>query len=210
MKNPIIKISIITSCIIAALIAALACTIYINYMEYLEIGANFTNVFSVDFNSKLFTFLISFLIFGIVLFINSFVIKLNLYSIDNFFRNIKALKKTLYMLFFSLIVGLIFSFVSTNTIAETIMPYLNSVFFDLNDPVFNKDIGYYVFQRPFYISLTNAFSFFVGFTIFITIGMYIFFYGKFDFYNMKNILKEKGVISHTFFLIMLYFFISIF
>ncbi len=210
MKKPIVKISVVASSLIAVLIAVLACDIYINYMEYLEIGTNFTNVFFVDFNSKLFTFICSFVFFGLFLVANNFVIKLNLFSIDNYFKNIKVMKKTVYLLFFGIIVALIFAIVSTGTIAETIMPYLNSVFFGSSDPVFDKDIGYYVFQRPFYISLTNVLSFFTGFSIFITIGLYIFFYGKFDFYNMKNIFKEKGVMTHTFFLIMLYFLIKAF
>ena len=205
MKNPVLKIGISLLICVVAILCTIICAIYINYMEYLEIGTNFTSVFWVDFNTKLLTFGISFLVFWALLFSNFFVLKKNLLSIDNFFSNMNIIQKNLGTLFLSLALGLVFSFLTSNTVAETIMPQLNSVYFGKNDPIFYKDIGYYVFQRPFYISITNSLSLFTGFVIFITALLYIIFYGKFDFYNLKNLLKEKRVVSHEIFLIMVYF-----
>ena len=74
------------------------------------------------------------------------------------------------------------------------MPHINSEFFGKGDPVFYKDIGYYVFQRPFYISISEVLLAFSGLLIFVSAILYAVFYGKFDFYNMKNLFKEKRFI----------------
>ena len=207
-KNPVFKLGVIVAICIIAAIFVVVCSIYINYMEYLEIGPTFTSVFWVDFNANLFTFVIALIVFFALFFANFLILKTNLLAIDNYFDNLKILKRNSGILIFSLFLAVGFSILSRNTVSDTIMPYLNSVYFGENDPIFYKDIGYYVFQRPFYISLTNVFSLFIGFLIFITAIIYVFLYGKFDFYNMKNIMKEKGVITHEIFLIMIYFLIK--
>lgn len=204
-KNPVLKLGIIAAICVAALIFTVICGIYINYMEYLEIGSSFTSVFWVDFAANLFTFIVSLFVFFVLSLVNFFVLKVNLLAIDNYFDNLKVIKKNSAILIFSAILSVVFSLISRNIISDTIMPYFNSVYFGKSDPIFYKDIGYYVFQRPFYISLTNIFSTFIGFIIFATAIVYLFFYGKFDFYNIKNIMKEKGVVTHEIFLIMIYF-----
>lgn len=188
-------------------VASIVCGIYMNYMEYLEIGEKFTSVFWIGFNAKLLTFVLSFLIFFILVFVNTLIIRNNLLGIDSSFN---YLKKNLWTVILSVIVGLVLAGLSVNKISSTIMPYLNSEFFGKGDPVFYKDIGYYVFQRPFYIAIENVFLLFSGLLIFFSAILYIVFYGKFDFYNLKNILREKGVLVHIISLIMIYFLIKAF
>lgn len=205
MKNPIFKMCIAISFCVLAVIGIVVCGIYMNYMEYLEIGTEFTSVFRIDFNANLLTFVISFLVFLILIVSNIFILKNNLLSIDNSFS---YLRKNLLFFVFGFLFSIVFAVMASNAVSDTIMPYLNSEFFGKGDPVFNKDIGYYVFQRPFYISITDTFSFFTGFLILSTAFLYLIFYGKFDFYNLKNILKEKGIVTHEICLIMIYFLIK--
>ena len=204
-KKPIFKLTLTALIIALIAIGIVISGIYISYMEYLEIGPQFTNVFWVDFNANLLTFLVALFVFFILCFINFYILKTNLLSIDHSFGNMKTLNKNYTVILFSVFMAIGFSVISRNTISETIMPYMNSMFFGQSDPVFHKDIGYYAFQRPFYISLTNIFTVFSGFLIFATAVIYLFFYGKFDFYNMRNIMKEKRIITHEIFLIVLYF-----
>ena len=193
---------------VTALLLILFCGIYIDYMEYLEIGSQYTSVFWIDFLADILTFVISFFVFFILVFVNFLIIKKNLFSIDAYFENLKAFSKKVYTIISGILLSLGFAVFSSNSISDNVMPFLNSVSFGQSDPIFHIDIGYYVFQRPFYISVTNAFSLFSGFLIFSTAVIYVFFYGKFDFYNMKKILKEKGVITHEIGLIMIYFLIK--
>lgn len=207
-KSPVFKMAVIVAACVLALAAIIICGIYINYMEYLEIGAQYTNVFWVDYLTNVSTFFVSFVIFFVLIFVNTYVIRKNLLAIDNYFKNLKLINKNIFIVIVGLFFAAGFSFFSSTTVSDTIMPFINSVPFGKVDPIFHKDIGYYVFNRPFYISITNAFSLFTGFMIFSTAVFYIFLYGKFDFYNLKNIIKEKGVITHEISLIMIYFVIK--
>lgn len=204
-KSPVFKVGIGVAVCVAVFIAILICGIYIDYMEYLEIGSQYTSIFWVDFFANLLTFVVSFLIFFVLILVNFYIIKKNLFSIDNYFENLNALNKNLITVILGILLAAGLSLFSSNRISDTIMPFLNSVPFGRTDPIFYQDIGYYVFQRPFYISVTNTFSSFTGFMIFSTAVFYLFFYGKFDFYNLKNIMKEKGIITHEISLIMIYF-----
>ena len=204
-KNPILKMCIAVLLCVLAVVGIVACGIYMNYMEYLEIGPEFTSVFRIDFNANLLTFITGFFIFFVLIISNVYVLKSNLLSIDNSFG---YLKKNFVFYVFSTLFAIAFAVIASMSVSDNIMPYLNSQFFGKGDPVFNKDIGYYVFQRPFYISIASTFSTFVGFLIFTTAFLYLVFYGKFDFYNLKNILKEKGIVTHEICLIMVYFLIK--
>lgn len=204
-KNPILKMCVAVLLCFIAVVAIVACGIYMNYMEYLEIGPEFTSVFRIDFNANFLTFITGFFIFFILIVSNVVVLKSNLLSIDNSFG---YLKKNFVFYLFSTLFAIGFAVLASKSVSDNIMPYLNSQFFGKGDPVFNKDIGYYVFQRPFYISIANTFSSFVGFLIFATAFLYLVFYGKFDFYNLKNILKEKGIVTHEICLVMVYFLIK--
>ena len=112
MKNPVLKIGVAVTVCALLLLCIVICGVYINYMEYLEIGANFSSVFWVNFNAEMLTFLTSFLVFWALLFSNFFVLKNNLLTIDHFFNNINFIKKNIGILFLSLLLALVFSFFS--------------------------------------------------------------------------------------------------
>ena len=65
-NNPVVKMVVATVIAFFAFAAVVTCGIYMNYMEYLEIGTKMTSVFWVDFNAKALTVGISFVIFFIV------------------------------------------------------------------------------------------------------------------------------------------------
>ncbi len=190
------------SVIIAFFAITVVCGVYINYMEYLEIGNNFTSVFWVDFNSNAVVFGASFLLFFILIYVNLAVLRNNLSAIDHSFS---YLKKSFWFVVVSIVASLVAASYSCGRVSSTVMPYLNSEFFGKGDPIFYKDIGYYVFQRPFLISVSELFLNFSAVLIVATILLYFAFYGRFDFYNMKNILKEKGILIHTIVLVMVFF-----
>ncbi len=207
-KKRVLFIGTILAVFVFICIAVLLSGIYVEYMEYLEIGQQYTTVFWTDFFVNSLTFIVLFLIFFVLIYANFYIIKKNLFSIDFYFSNLNFLNKKIFSILIGVVIALIFSVVSGNAVSETVMPFLNSVSFGTTDPVFHNDMGYYVFQRPFYISVTNTFSYFSGIVFFITAFLYVFFYGKFDFYNMKKLMKEKGVITHGICLIMIYFIIK--
>ena len=201
-NNSLFKMIIATTVVFALFALVVACGIYMKYMEYLEIGEKFTTVFWVNFNTNSLVFGISFLIFFALLYVNTVVLRNNLLSIDNSFS---YLKKSFWSVIACIVVSVILSVASSSKIADTIMPYLNSQYFGTGDPVFYKDIGYYVFQRPFLISISDVLLEFSGFLLIGTLVLYLIFYGKFDFYNIKGLFKEKSFLVHTISLIIIYF-----
>ncbi len=207
-KKRILMIGTILAVFVFVCVALLFSGIYVEYIEYLEIGQQYTNVFWIDFFVNTLTFIVLLLMFLLLIYANFYIVKKNLFAIDIYFSGIGVLNKKIYSIISGIIIAMIFSVISGNAASKTIMPFLNSISFGSVDPVFHNDIGYYIFQRPFYISITNAFSYFSGFMFFITAFLYVFFYGKFDFYNMKKLIKEKGVITHGICLIMIFFIIK--
>ncbi len=55
---------------------------------------------------------------------------------------------------------------------EKILIYLNRVTMGVNDPVFGKDIGFYLFQLPFLEYFRNWLSFAIGFILLIVVFVY--------------------------------------
>ncbi|RLJ07233.1 MAG: UPF0182 family protein [Candidatus Aenigmatarchaeota archaeon] len=81
---------------------------------------------------------------------------------------------------------------------NTVLKYLNPAGFGVSDPVFNKDVSFYVFTLPFYCLVLGFVAYTLVMTIFL-VGIFYFVYSKprrieyydyerhlFDFKNIKN------------------------
>ncbi len=90
----------------------------------------------------------------------------------------------------------IFAAYSRRLIAPAFLPFLTSEWFNLGDPLFHRDVGYYVFQRPFYLAVLSSVQAFIIFSAFFTASAYMLLYGRFDFYNMKRLLRSKAIVCH--------------
>ena len=195
MKKFKTKLIIITASVLLIFaLASFALSNYFNYIELKEIGINFTKVFWTDFSVNLITQGTSFALFFLLIFLNFLIIRANLTAIDESFN---YLKRVLPLMLISAVISAYYCGISRAAVADKFLPYINSEWFSLGDPVFNADIGYYVFQRPFYEALSSVFSGMVLIIILLTVLSYISMYARFDFYNFKKIFKEKPVITHT-------------
>ena len=54
-----------------------------------------------------------------------------------------------------------------------ILQYVNRTPFDVNDPIFNKDVSFYIFQYPFYNKIYYMLISFLFIMALLTIGFYI-------------------------------------
>ena len=180
---------------------------YTNYMQLLEIGNKFAPVFWTDFKVQTVTWLVSFGIFFVLIFANFMFIRTNLMRIDLSFN---YLKKMFPYYIISLILSTVMAFIASKSVADKFLPFLTSEWFNLGDPIFHHDMGYYVFQRPFYSSVFNAALLFCGFLIAITLLSYIILYGRFDFYDLRSILHNKSIVAHIIVTIGMFFVIKAF
>lgn len=126
---------------------------FFDYIQLREIGERYTSVFFTRLITRLSVQLISFVcVFALVL-LNIFLVRGNLRTagIDRGIISTKRMS-ALISLFIALLLGSILS----SSLYEKFLMFANPKWFGKADPVFGKDIGYYIFQRPFLASVMDS------------------------------------------------------
>jgi uncharacterized protein len=117
-------------------------TVYTDYLWFSSLG--FSKIFTVSLGAKLMVFSAVALFFFVFLIINLRIAS----KIQKSKWSFKM--TTLIILIISLFQGLIAS-----TSWMKVLQYLNQVPFNLRDPIFAKDISFYVFSLPFFLTVWN-------------------------------------------------------
>ena len=94
----------------------------------------------------------------------------------------------------SLVISVLVSIITSNITANKLMLFLNSTSFESTDPIFNNDIGYYLFQKPFleYIVWFGIITL-VALTIYMGIYYVIALNTQFDGVRSETLKKSKIV-----------------
>jgi len=106
-------------------------------------------------------------------------------------QNVQVNKK--FVFWFSLIVALFMGF-SEGANWEKILIYLNRTSFGITEPVFNRDIGFYMFSLPFWEFVRNWLSFALTFITVVVGAIYIL--KKAAKYEYKKLVIETPVKVH--------------
>ena len=106
-------------------------------------------------------------------------------------QNIQIDKKL--VLWFSLIVALFMGF-SESSSWEKILIYLNRTSFGISDPIFNRDIGFYMFSLPFWEFVRNWLSFAITIITVVVAAIYVI--KKAVKYEYKKLIIETPVKVH--------------
>ncbi|MBU4510580.1 UPF0182 family protein, partial [bacterium] len=106
-------------------------------------------------------------------------------------QNIQINKK--FVLWFSLIIALFMGF-SESSSWEKILIYLNRTSFGITDPIFNKDIGFYMFSLPFWEFVRNWLSFALSIIAVVVAAIYI--VKRAVKYEYKKLIIETPVKVH--------------
>jgi uncharacterized membrane protein (UPF0182 family) len=194
IKSLAFKLIIGGTILVAAIILFAGYSIYMNYLQVSEIGGNFLSVFMTNLNTNIVTQVISFLIVFALILTNLLIVRRVMMKVDVSFQFIK----NVFPIF---ILSFVFAFFASGYIKETLsrcyLLFSNSVSFGTVDPVFNQDLSYYVFIRPFLISLLDSL---MGVCIFITIMTtitYVLLYSRLGILQFGEIIKIKGLTIHT-------------
>lgn len=164
------------------------------YLQTLEIGENYLNVFWQNTKYKLGIGLLNFLILYIATYITTRFIKRGL---KKFFEDDKKQMPKLPNKSISLILSAIISIISSNFITKKAIVALNTAYFGISDPVFNVDIGYYVFIKPFVETIIVYFiALMVIYSIYITTYYIIVFSKYFENGIDPKTLKKNTFIKH--------------
>ncbi len=131
--------------LIAILLLPAGIGLYTDYLWFVNIG--YVSVFLTILKTKIVLWTIGTAIFFIFAYFN---VKMALKNSMN--KEIQLTGLTLLLVFvFSLFMGLVAS-----AGWEVVLRYSDMVPFDLSDPIFSKDIGFYVFTLPFYLYVKNV------------------------------------------------------
>ena len=106
-------------------------------------------------------------------------------------QNIQINKK--FVLWFSLIIALFMGF-SEGASWEKILIYFNRTSFGISDPIFNKDIGFYMFSLPFWEFVRNWLSFALTLITVVVAAIYII--KRAVKYEYKKLIIETPVKVH--------------
>lgn len=179
------------------------------YLQILGIGQEYVNIFKENLKQRGLIFASSFIFVYIATYITTIYIKKGL---KKFFEEDKKEMPKLPNKSICLLFAIMAGAFCTQTITQKAILAFNSSFFAQNDPVFNLDIGYYVFQKPF---IENAIIYLIGLVAILSLyiaAYYIIVFNKFfdEGISMETLKKNsfiKQLIANTSIIIVL---ISIF
>lgn len=159
-----------------------------SYLEYLELGQNYTNIFYTNLTYRYGIMAVNFVILYFILYFTNRGIKKGL---KPFFEKEKKEIPKLPNKSLSLVISALVSFVTSSALMQKIMLIANGTSFGIQDPIFGLDIAYYMFQKPVIETLALYFVIlFVGLSIYIALYYVIAFNRYFDGVDGK-MLKES-------------------
>ena len=159
------------------------------YLEILEIGEEYVSIFWQNVNYTAITFGINFIFLFIVIYLNNNRIKK---ALKPFFENEKIKMPKLPNKSISFIISVIVSAFTSEVILNQYMLFTNATSFEISDPVFGLDIGYFMFQKPFIETmLIYAILLVIGLTIYNVIYYIAVFNICFDGVDRETLKKSK-------------------
>ena len=159
-----------------------------SYLEYLELGEKYTNIFYTNLSYKYGIMAINFVVLYFIIYFTNRGIKKGL---KPFFEKEKKEMPKLPNKSLSLVISALVSFIVSSVFAEKIMLIMNGTAFGIQDPIFYLDISYYMFQKP--VIETFIFYFIillVGLSIYMALYYIIAFNRYFDGVDGK-MLRES-------------------
>ena len=159
-----------------------------SYLEYLELGENYLDIFYTNLIYKYAIIAINFVFLFFVIYMTNRGIKKGL---KIFFDKEKKEMPKLLNKSIALVISIIASVIASNVMMQNIMLVIGNTSFGITDPIFGLDISYYVFQKP----VIEMFAYyFLGIVIGLTIYMaayYIIVFNRYFDGIDSQMLKES-------------------
>ncbi len=173
------------------------------YLQIVGIGKKYVDIYKYNLEQKIYVFLASFSIIYILTYITTLFIKRGLkkFFIEEKIEMPKLPNKSISFAF-ATIAGIVFS----KFLTEKAILTFNKTFFEQTEPVFNLDIGYYIFQKPFFEALLYSFIVVMALMcIYITVYYILCFHKFFEQgINMETLKKNtfiKQIVVNAFLIV---------
>lgn len=116
------------------------------YLEIKEIGENYLDVFYQNMKFKYNITGINFIVWFLAIYITNKFIKS---GVKQFLEAENKQVPKLPNKSIALILGTIIAIITSNMLINKTILFMNKASFEMFDPIFGQDIGYYIFQKPF-------------------------------------------------------------
>ena len=159
-----------------------------SYLEYLELGQEYTNIFKTNITYRYTIMAVNFVVLYIVIYLTNRGIKkgLKVFFEEEDKKIPKLPNKSL-----ALVISAISSFVVSSVLMQKFMLATSGASFGTQDPIFGLDISYYMFLKPFIETLIFYFVIvFVSLSLYMALYYVIVFNRYFDGIDGK-MLKES-------------------
>ena len=163
-----------------------------SYLEYKELGENYTEVFFTNFKYKYTIFGINFIALYFIIYMTNRGIKKGLKS---FFDKEKKEMPKVPNKSIAFIISAVVSALMSSVIMKQIILCSSNASFGIQDPIYNFDIAYYMFQKPIIqMFLLYFMAILVGLTVYMALYYIIVFNKDFDGVDGK-MLKQSSLIK---------------
>lgn len=194
-----ILVAVISLAVIAILL--LGIRIYYEVLQLNEIGG-YSSVYSTNMNMQTTVVVVLFvIIFVLISITNLFIIR----NFKLFFKDIGKNVPKIPNFPVATIIALIGSFTYKDVLYDKALLFLNYVPFNRIDPIFGRDIGYYIFKRPFLITFYNFMLSILGFMVIYTLIYYLYVLALSFSGIVIEHLKRRSFITHNIVNLFIYF-----
>ncbi len=173
-----------------------------------EIGSGYDAVFWKSLLTKLIVSSSGFVVVFVLALINLFLVK-RLALVKHF--DTKLFKKRYPYIIAAFVVSALLGGAMGRSSYLELLTAMNSTEFGVADPLFGKDISYYIFIRPFLSTVVNGLK---DVFLFQTIVMAVIYYVTFVMSGIKKLKEmitlEKGAVTHILVNILIYYIMMIF
>lgn len=189
----VLKIGVIAAVIIALL------WIFVGYlMQYWqikEINPDFTGVFFTNIKAKVLVVIAAFLLSFAILVLNAF--SLRKYAVLKYSDSSFLKKKWPYVILCA-VLAFFASRISGGDLYSKLLAAINAESFSAVDGLFSRDVGYYIFVRPFLVSIIDGVKVFILLQTIALAALYYLTFARNGYKNLKEIvLTQKGAFIHV-------------
>ncbi|MBR2500750.1 MAG: UPF0182 family protein, partial [Clostridia bacterium] len=200
-----IKLWIALAIVILAIIAVIRplVSFLLEYWQLKEINPEYTSVFFTNIWAKILTTTGGFVIFFIIFFINIMILRQ--VAIRKYF-NVSFLNKKWPYVVLCFALSLLAGRIAGDDLYVKLLSALNGESFGISDALFSRDIGYYIFVRPFLTSIIGGVKAVLILQIIALGVIYYLVFAKNGYKNLKEIVQtQMGAVVHILVNVIIYF-----
>ncbi len=179
--------------VLLAILAITAMSMYVQYIQIREVGAQYTDVYFTNLRVGIIAQLVSFLVVFLLFTVNNLVIRRLAWREHN---DLKVISKLMPMLLVTAVIAFIASRFIGENVYTRFLEFANATMFHQTDPLLGQDIGYYMFQRPFIMSVVDSAKVILTIQAIYTVIVYCILYARTGVDRFADIFKSRGVLVH--------------